>query len=168
MSATPALRRPIVSVAVALVAGAAFFALSWFVLGHTWDVRELDQPLVVYNTPVGVLFVLWLLHVEWRATRRPQRALVALVIISAVLRSRIVHPLIHVDPPWSGHALIASFALVTARSIHVRIAAVLVLAQTVHLKVRFDDHSWTTGILVGVAAGAMFVALARYEPSKVT
>lgn len=149
--------RVAVSLAVALAAGAVFAALSWFALGHTWEVRELDQPLVVYNTPVGVLFVLWLLDVDWRATRWPQRTLVAVVIVSAALRSRIVHPLIHIDPPWSGHALIASFALVTARSTHVRVAAVLVLAQTVHLKVRFDDHSWIAGILVGFAAGAIFV-----------
>jgi hypothetical protein len=155
-------RRCALAVACALVAGALFFALSWFVFGHTWDVLEYDQPLVVYNTPVGMLLVVWLFDVA-RTSTWPQRALAASVIVAAILRSRIVHPLIHVDPPWSGHALFATFVLVSARATWVRIAAFAVLSQTLQLKVRFDDHSWIAGIVVGIATGALFVRMRTWR-----
>ena len=38
-----------------------------------------------------------------------------------------------------------------------RIACVAVLAQVVVLKVRFDDHPWIVGVVMGIAAGALFV-----------
>jgi hypothetical protein len=155
-------RRSAVAVVCALVAGALFSALSWFAFGHTWEVLEYDQPLVVYNTPVGMLLVVWLFDVA-RRTTCPQRALAACVIVAAILRSRIVHPLIHVDPPWSGHALFATFVLVSARATWVRVAALAVLAQTLVLKLRFDDHSWIAGIVVGIAAGALFVRMRTWR-----
>jgi hypothetical protein len=151
--------RVAVAVACALAAGAIFVALSWFVLGHTWQVLEYDQPLVVYNTPVGIVLVLWLFDVTFHATTPLQRAVAVIVIGAALLRSRIVHPLIHLEPPWSGHALFLAFALVTARATWVRVACVAVLAQVVILKARFDDHSWIVGVVAGIAAGVLFVRL---------
>lgn len=151
--------RSLVAIACALVAGALFAALSWFVLGHTWDVLEHDQPLVVYNTPVGIVLVLWLFDVTLYATTKLQRVVAGSVIVAALLRSRIVHPLLHVELPWSGHALFLAFALVTARATWVRVACVAALAQVVVLKVRFDDHSWIVGVVMGIAAGALFVRL---------
>jgi hypothetical protein len=153
----------VVALAVALIAGAMFAALSWFVLGHTWDVLEYDQPLVVYNTPVGMVLVLWLFDVTFRATTPLQRVVAGVVIIAALLRSRIAHPVIHLEPPWSGHALFLAFALVTARATWVRVACVVALAQVVMLKVRFDDHSWIVGVALGIAAGALFVRMRTWR-----
>jgi hypothetical protein len=161
-------KRALFAIACALGAAALFVVVSWFVLGHTWDILEYDQPLVVYNTPVGIVLVLWLFDVGVRTTTWPQRALALVVIVAALLRSRIVHPVIHVDPPWSGHALFLGFALVTARATWVRVACVAALAQVVVLKVRFDDTSWMVGVPLGIAVGALFVRLTqrRSEPSR--
>lgn len=140
----------VIAVVVALVAAVAFAAFSWFILGHTWDVLEYDQPLVVYNTPVGVALVLWAFDVDWR--KRRQAVIAALVICAALLRSRIIHPWVHIEVPWSGHALFLAFALGTSRSWWVRAVCAAVIVQVVVLKVRFEDTSWIAGLALGAAA----------------
>jgi hypothetical protein len=56
--------------------------------------------------------------------------------------------------PPSGHALILSHAFLTVRNIYFKVAAALMLAITIGLKISWGDYrSWSYGIVIGLLTG---------------
>ena len=151
--------RAALALVTALCAAVAYVALSYFVLGH-FDVLELGIPFVAYNTPIGMVLVVWLFDRAWLSSTRAQHVLAAFVIVCSLVR------MMTDVPPWSGHALFLSFAFATARSSWVRAAALAALGHVVFLKMRFDDVSWAWGIGAGLALALAHRSLARLHESS--
>ena len=66
-------------------------------------------------------------------------------------------------PFVSGHTLFLTYAILSSRSIVVRVTALLVMAQTVYLKyfVWHDFVTSTSGIVLGMTAAAVVFAWGR-------
>lgn len=124
------------ALALALLAAAAFAGLLVLLCPPDRLV-----PTLLYDVPIGVPFVLFLLE------RRPSRLDLG-VIALALVRAVYALPLI------SGHALFLSYALGTARTWLLRAAAALVLGEVLWLKYQWGDWTALGGILLGTALAA--------------
>jgi hypothetical protein len=122
-----------------------------------WTIRHLDGERRVfwlyYFVPIGVPFVAYLLDrmEQCSASRWGQYAVDLPVLALSLARAKWPVPLI------SGHMLFLVYALLTTRSIVAQVAAALVLAEVIYLKI-FAWGDWVT--LIGgllVASGAAFV-----------
>jgi len=139
-----ALDRPGVGLAIALLLALAFAGLLVLVASG----ERLDN-LLVYDVPIGVPFVLFLLE-RWRLpNRRPRRAwaleagVVALSLLRAVWRL----------PGVSGHALFLTYAIGTARTSLLRVVSALVLIEVLYFKFFvWGDLTAVGGLLLGATA----------------
>lgn len=105
---------------------------------------------LLYNLPLYSLLCFWLYYRAEEATRIPLLALDGLVVACAAARLwGDVHPA-------SGHALLLSYSLLTVPHRFYRVAAALLLALTIALKLAAgDQRSWLYGIAFGLlCAGA--------------
>jgi hypothetical protein len=104
----------------------------------------------LYVVPIVVPFVAFLFD---RAERFPQLNLTHYIVdlfVVGIAMGRVIGNV----PYISGHTLFLSYAILSSRSIVVRITAALVLAQALYLKY-FIWHDWitsTSGIVIGLLA----------------
>ena len=107
--------------------------------------------LIWYLMPVGVVFVAFILDRLKELEHASVQWLIMDLFVVLLSLARAVTPI----PFYSGHALFLSYALLTARSLVVKILSMGVFLQVVYLKlVKWDDWvTLTVGILVGSLAG---------------
>jgi hypothetical protein len=157
MKLRPGSIHPLIVLALALTASAAFGLFAYRVVG----IR--DVGFLLYVTLVGVPFIAFAHDrlVRWprgpgrpgvppgRRWRRSQLALDAPVIGLALLRGLGLIPVI------SGHAMFLAYALWTSRAPLVRWTALAVLAQVAYVKGFGADQTLWWGLLAGSIAGAV-------------
>jgi len=140
---------PMIILAVALAASAAFGLFAYRVVG----IRDLE--FLLYVTLVGVPFIAFAHDRLARWARGPsgwrpvQFALDASVIGLALLRGLGLIPFV------SGHAVFLAYALWTSRAPLVRWTALAVLAQVAYVKGFGADRSLWWGLLAGSLAGSL-------------
>jgi len=154
--------RPWVSLLVSLsgaAACAAYLLRSPDIRSHVFD----SAGPFMYVVPIVVPFVAFLLDrlERWGERNNLQRLVDAIVVVTAMGRMVGKVPLV------SGHTLFLAYCILTSRSIVARLAAIVVMIQTIYLKylVWHDFVTSTCGIVL--ACVAAFIAL-RMEPSRTT
>ena len=113
---------------------------------------------LIYNGPIFVLFVVWLLlRARDRSRLTPLRVLIDAFVV-AISASRFLG----VTIPPSGHAVFLAHSLITVNNKWYRVIALVILLLTIGLKISWKDHtSWAYGILVGLGCGAIWVYSSR-------
>jgi hypothetical protein len=152
--------RPWVSLLISLsgaAACAAYLLRSPAIRSHVF---ELSGPFL-YVVPIVVPFVALLLDrlESWHDRRDLQSLIDAIIVLTAM--GRVVANV----PFVSGHTLFLTYCILTARSIVARLAAIVVMTQTVYLKyfVWHDSVTSTLGIVLGCIAALITLQL---EPSR--
>jgi len=118
---------------------------------------------LLYSAPLyGAFF--WWLYCRLREGVKFSAA-TTLIDLTAVglAASRLFGTLI----PSSGHALFLTYSLITVNSRLYRIAAAVMLAATVAVKLYWGDYrSWGYGILAGALLGAGYLVTVRKSVAK--
>ncbi len=125
-------------------AGAAGLIAVWLWLAS----RDASTMRLVYNVPIAAPFFGFLLERAIHA-RRPGPLLVDAAVVATAL-ARVGLPV----QGYSGHVLFLGFALVTARSVALRIASAAVLFEVLVIKLAL----WGDRVTVVGAAGLVTVA----------
>jgi len=138
---------------------AAYLLRSLNIRSHAF---EFSSPFM-YVVPIVVPFVAFLLdRLEKLDERRnPQRLVDAIVVLTAMGRVFGNVPFV------SGHTLFLTYCILTSRSTVARLAALVVMAQTVYLKyfMWHDFVTSTAGIVLGCIAA--LIAL-QMKTSRIT
>lgn len=110
---------------------------------------------LIYNAPLIILCAFWLLfrREEEGKRLRLSRALLDVAVVSIAL-ARFYGSSI----PPSGHALFLTHSLLTVGNRFYRLAALIMLAATIGLKISWSDYtSWSYGLALGVISGALWL-----------
>jgi hypothetical protein len=140
------------------VASALFAALVALAFRFAWDPPAM---FYLYNVPIALPFAaFWL---ERGTTYRSQRrfALCLDIVVVALALARVFVPPF---PFVSGHALFATYALLTASTHSLRWTAAFALAATLVLKLAVWGD-WRTAA-AGMAVAALFASARRRRPGR--